>query len=711
MTFLAGDGTAAIGPFRIVRLLGEGGMGQVYLATSASGRSVAVKVVRPELAGDPSFRRRFKAEVEAARAVSGAFTTPVVDADPDGPVPWLATVYVPGPSLQSEIETHGPMPEAQVRILGARLAEALDAIHRAGIIHRDLKPSNILLADDGPRVIDFGISRAADGTSLTATGGVIGSAGYMSPEQIAGRELTSVSDVFALGAVVAFASTGRSAFGTGPFQAVMFRAAYEPPQLDGMPPGLVGLVSACLDKDPLRRPAVTRLPGLFVTPGPNTSPETVVSPETIVSVPAPTEILPPSPQRRQLIISGAVAAVVAVAGASAALLATSGRDRPTRGATATGSPSGSTGAQPLWTRTVSGEKGSLATLGDLIFCLDKEGTDAFTLKDGKPRWKSETNYAGYYPKLVGKRIYMLGDNDSISAFDPRTGEELWISGLSDGEPEWTFPSGSTLVVRDTRDRLHGLDAATGKQRWTFTPEGRPLFLEGEAARGVVLATPKYFDAYAAISITDGELSWSRRGRLHAQCTDGKRFYVLGPGLNLAALDPLTGREIWSRPSRMPPYSSRTGQPSYELFLAGDTLVCRCSGPERVAVFDVATGRRRWPAKSITGLIWARSDRTFIYVDSEIKACDLLTGEALWTGEAADSSLRFRGGTEDLLIGATTEGLHGWDVKSGRRSWNFPHPTDNAFDWGVLRTPGRLFAKHRENLFAFDFPGAKAPIIN
>ncbi|MBB2910759.1 serine/threonine protein kinase [Streptosporangium becharense] len=216
MTFFGVDGviTGTIGPFRIVRLLGEGGMGRVFLGTSPGGRQVAVKVVRPELASDPGFRRRFRGEVEAAMAVSGAFTTPVVDADPEGPLPWLATVYVPGPSLQAEIDARGPMAEPEVRTLGARLAEALVAIHRAGLIHRDLKPSNILLADDGPRVIDFGISRAIEGTALTATGGVIGSAGYMSPEQVAGNELTAASDVFALGAVVTFAATGRPAFGT-----------------------------------------------------------------------------------------------------------------------------------------------------------------------------------------------------------------------------------------------------------------------------------------------------------------------------------------------------------------------------------------------------------------------------------------------------------------------------------------------------------------
>ncbi|MEV4376856.1 serine/threonine-protein kinase [Streptosporangium sp. NPDC049644] len=705
MTFLGDGETGAIGPFRIVRLLGEGGMGRVYLATSASGRAVAVKVVRPELAGDPSFRRRFRAEVEAAMAVSGAFTTPVVDADPDGPVPWLATVYVPGPSLQSEIETRGPMAEAQVRALGARLAEALAAIHRAGIIHRDLKPSNILLADDGPRVIDFGISRAADGTSLTATGGVIGSAGYMSPEQVAGHELTPASDVFALGAVVAFAATGRSAFGTGPFQVVMFRAAYESPWLDGTPPGLVGLVSACLDKDPRRRPKVARLPELFVAPSPALPPEPARSP------PEPTKVLSPSPNRRQLILGGA--AVVAVAGGSAAVLAVLGKGRSTERVQPTGSPSGSPGAQPIWTRTVSGEHGDLAVLGEMILCLDKAGIDTFALKDGTPIWKGETNHAGYFPKLRGKRIYLLGDEKSINAYDPRIGDVLWISELRDGEPEGTYPAGSVLVVKDTDGRLHGLDAATGRQRWsTTTPKEAPHILEGLPSRGTVLASTRAYDppAYAAISLGNGEARWSRQGKLHAHCTDGERFYVLDPDLNLAAVDPLTGRELWSTPSRMPQYRPAADEPSYSLRLVERTLICASTAPYRIGAFDVATGRRRWPAKPATSNSWAQSGRTLAYVNKEFRASDLLTGETLWTGDTWDDSVSFHSGAGALAITETPDGLEGWDLRSGRLSWYFRHPAVETLFWSYLRAPDRLFVKYGQDLFAFDFPGTDAPAV-
>ena len=189
----AGDPRSA-GRFRLLGRLGAGGMGQVFLGRSAGGRLVAVKVIRPELAGDPGFRARFAREVAAAQKVSGLFTALVVDADADGPMPWLATAYVAGPSLAEAVEAHGPLPEASVLTLAAGLAEGLEAIHAAGVVHRDLKPSNVLLADDGPRVIDFGISRAAEASALTQSGTVMGSPGYMSPEQAEGREVGPPGD-------------------------------------------------------------------------------------------------------------------------------------------------------------------------------------------------------------------------------------------------------------------------------------------------------------------------------------------------------------------------------------------------------------------------------------------------------------------------------------------------------------------------------------
>ncbi len=246
-----------IGPYRLVGRLGCGGMGQVFLGLSAGGWPVAVKVIRAELAGDQEFRIRFSREVAAARRVSGLFTALVVDADVDGPVPWLATAYVTGPSLSDAVSSYGPMPGREALALAAGLAEGLSAIHAASVVHCDLKPSNVLLSQDGPRVIDFGISRAAE--SVTGPGLMAGSPGFMSPEQAMGEEVGPPSDVFSLGAVLAFAVTGRGPFGEGSRPELAYRLVYCQPGLDLVPAGLRPLIEQCLAKDPSQRPTAGAL--------------------------------------------------------------------------------------------------------------------------------------------------------------------------------------------------------------------------------------------------------------------------------------------------------------------------------------------------------------------------------------------------------------------------------------------------------------------
>ena len=255
MESLAGDDPAEIGGYRLGARLGAGGMGRVYLAFTPGGRPVALKIVRPELGDDADFRDRFRHEVAAARRVHGLYTAQVLDADPDARPPWLVTAYVPGPSLQQAVAEHGPLPADTVLLLIAGIAEALQVIHAAGLVHRDLKPSNVILAADGPRVIDFGIARAADATSMTQTGVAIGSPGFMAPEQAEGLPVTPAVDVFALGSVAAFAALGRTPFGTGNDAAMLYRIVHRPPDLTGCPPSLRDLIERCLAKVPAQRPS------------------------------------------------------------------------------------------------------------------------------------------------------------------------------------------------------------------------------------------------------------------------------------------------------------------------------------------------------------------------------------------------------------------------------------------------------------------------
>ena len=275
MAQLAADDPHSVGGYRLLSRLGAGGMGSVYLARSEGGRTVAVKLIKAELAAEPEFRSRFRLEVEAARRVGQRWTAPVLDADTEAETPWVATGYIAGPSLEQVISNrmhggpshaggsgggNGPLPEESVRTLAYGLASALLDIHGAGVVHRDLKPSNVLVTIDGPRVIDFGIVRALDAlpdSTMTNTGVVVGSPSYMSPEQIRAQQVTPASDVFCMGSVLAYAATGRTPFGGegGGMHAVMFRIASEEPDLEGIEEPLRELIASCLAKDPEERPA------------------------------------------------------------------------------------------------------------------------------------------------------------------------------------------------------------------------------------------------------------------------------------------------------------------------------------------------------------------------------------------------------------------------------------------------------------------------
>lgn len=248
-----------VGGYRLTGRVGAGGMGVVYTGLASDGRQVAVKVIRAEYAADPGFRARFAREVELMARVRNPSIAAVLDADTGAARPWLVTEYVPGPTLDQQVREHGPLAAGRVRTLALGVAEALAAVHAAGIVHRDLKPANVVLSPDGPKVLDFGIARAADETSLTRTGVLVGSSGWISPEQYRGEDPGTAADLFALGALLAFAATGRPPFGTGTAEAVAFRVLQDEPDLSPVPEELRGLVTRCLAKDPADRPSASEL--------------------------------------------------------------------------------------------------------------------------------------------------------------------------------------------------------------------------------------------------------------------------------------------------------------------------------------------------------------------------------------------------------------------------------------------------------------------
>ncbi|MFD0343601.1 bifunctional serine/threonine-protein kinase/ABC transporter substrate-binding protein [Streptomyces sp. NPDC127117] len=334
----------AIGEYRTLVRLGAGGMGVVYLARSPGGALAAVKVIRAQHAADPGFRARFRRETEAAGRVTGPWVVPVTGADTEAREPWLATAFVPGPSLAEALAAEGLLPAGTVRVLGARLAGALVAVHEAGLVHRDVKPGNVLLALDGPRLIDFGIARHEGATALTATDAVIGTPGYLAPEQASAGPVGPACDIFSLGCVLVHAATGRRPFGHGTAAGVLFRTVHEQPDLDGLPPGLLPLVEACLAKDPADRPTARQVeerltdaappdarswapPGLSALIAERSAAALALptpEPPTVIGDPGP-----PGPSRRRLLTAAATGAVLLTGGTAAALVAGRQRGRGT----------------------------------------------------------------------------------------------------------------------------------------------------------------------------------------------------------------------------------------------------------------------------------------------------------------------------------------------------------------------------------------------
>ncbi|MFF9849740.1 bifunctional serine/threonine-protein kinase/ABC transporter substrate-binding protein [Streptomyces litmocidini] len=351
---------SSLAGYRLLGRLGAGGMGVVYLARTAGGALAALKLIRAEHAADPGFRERFRREARVAERITGRWVVRVLGADPEAREPWLATEYVPGPSLAEAVALHGPLPAPSVRALGARLADALADMHTAGLVHRDVKPGNVLLALDGPRLIDFGIARSAGATALTATDAMIGTPGFLAPEQarfLGAGEVGPASDVFSLGCVLAYALTGRRPFGTGAVAAVVYRTVHEEPDLDGLPAPLLPLVTACLAKDAASRPTAAEardalgpyegpaedwlppgLPGLIARRSARVLDLPVADPTVL------DREEPRSASRRGLLVLGSAGAVAAAGGLTAWLL---GRDRATGTGGGTG---GGTGAvRPAYT--------------------------------------------------------------------------------------------------------------------------------------------------------------------------------------------------------------------------------------------------------------------------------------------------------------------------------------------------------------------------
>ncbi|WP_053763965.1 protein kinase domain-containing protein [Streptomyces sp. AS58] len=523
------DDPRSVGGYRLVDRLGSGGMGVVYRGRSRSGREVAVKIVHAQYAEDGVFRARFRQEIDAVRKVSGAFTAPVVDADPEAARPWMATQYVPGPSLADRMRAVGPLKGAELRRLALGLVEALRDIHGVGVVHRDLKPANVLIAEDGPRVIDFGISRAADGQTLTETGHMIGTPPFMSPEQLTDpRSVGPASDVFSLAALLVFALTGRGPFDAESPYLTAYQVINDEPVLDGVgPPPLRSLLLGCLAKEPDARPELDELAqelaAVLPEPASDDSATVTLRRDAVPTEPAarppivpdvvdlPSGDTPPRRPRwpRALLVASCTAGAVALS-LTAYLLLGPG-DRRDAGGGDTRRSAGSSAAarwqEPPedwrpWRTTLfepaplgaaeplprdgseSGDMhvcrpaaGAVYCAGDGVLPVRIDGRTGRTVWRMQPRADARSADS-YTPMVLAVRENAVlvreslyddrdaGERYRLLALDPATGEELWDRPTTT-DPMGYSVSGDLLITSDAGNRtLTARSLATGDDRWT-----------------------------------------------------------------------------------------------------------------------------------------------------------------------------------------------------------------------------------------------------
>jgi outer membrane protein assembly factor BamB len=540
------------GQYRLEACLGAGGMGVVHLARSTSGLQLAVKVVHRRYSQDPEFRARFRQEVGAARRVSGAFTAPVVDADPEAARPWMATLYVPGPTLSDQVKRNGPMAPAELRRLTAGLAEALRDIHRAGVIHRDLKPSNVLLTDSGPKVIDFGISRPYDSDLRTETGKLIGSPPYMAPEQFQRpREVGPAADVFALGAVLVHAATGRGPFDSDSPYIVAYQVVHDEADLTAVPTELAPLIGQCLAKDPAERPTPDDIMAALRPPSydaaafipsqrrPDTveaGPGATADPGIVARADADTHAGAGATAwgrkatanrggKRRWLAAGAALLVMGAGGVwAASAVGNSGESGGFGGSEESGGAKGSADAVAPWQTPLlasgnsapvcsaasSGDAGAVSAASDdgkdgkdgngkeaagrsmALYCT-AAGIGAARLDpaDGRVLWSHDAAANAPSAGVVsvsGDLVHTAVPGGKLRAYDPAEGEQVWQADLSPYLGT-PFAAGDTLLLVAEDGTTEALDSTTGVSRWRHPLAGhrRPDFALYDDASGLAYA--------------------------------------------------------------------------------------------------------------------------------------------------------------------------------------------------------------------------------
>lgn len=730
-----------IGPYQVLRELGAGGMGRVYLARSPGGRDVAVKLLRDELAGSTAYRQRFAAEAEAARRVAGVFTAPVIDADPFGPEPWLATAFVPGPTLEQAVRDSGPLAEAALRELAAGLAEALAAIHAAGLAHRDLKPSNVLMSTDGPQVIDFGISSGLDlpGEQQSGEASSFGTPGYSAPEQASGeRPADARADVFALGAVLVYAARGHSPFGQGPPAALRYRAAFEEPDLRDLPGSTRATIAACLDKDPGRRPSPAQVLAALAPLGWAATLSTAATdfrtsllppPGTTVALAEPAAQAPRSgmSRRRLLYLSGAIAGgATVVAGVTALVLDLAGGKGSGGGSvTPTGSPTATPlslgtfaensaslpkAPKPLWTVTPPSTTGMdaiyrLSTIDDVVLWYPavipadyySSATQgpliAYHAATGKQAWSA----AGKIPtRGQGQRVLWVGVADSlIYGYLTATGSDYSqiVSVLAMNS------SGKLVLHRDLSDSAGDINA------FCYVSQDVALVTE------VTLQLGSSAEQLTAYSLKNGRRLWATTVGLSAPpgiVADSSRCFVFRDG-TVTAYDLHRGTKLWQQNPGLGANCVLSPGAKALLVSTQQTMSIGGGAGAGIVAYDPATGKRLWSTAS--GVVLTTIGTTAYTTGtaaSVFSALDQATGQVRWAFKSPALAMNATAGNNPQANGLASAtavtvplmdfsgsytdsqlsegpGILVLDSKTGRAHWAYAGAADGGDSLGQSAT--------------------------
>jgi outer membrane protein assembly factor BamB len=603
-----------IGPYRLLGRLGAGGMGEVFLGRDRAGRLAAVKLVHDAFAGDPTFRARFAREVRIARSVRVASAAAVIDADPDAPVPWLATEYIQGPSLEALVAAQGPMAESVAGALAARLAATLAELHGTGVVHRDVKPSNVLIAPDGPRLIDFGIASAAGTTAITRSGTLLGAPDYMSPEQALGVSAGRPSDVFSLAAVAVYAVTGRGPFGSAAHPVAMVRRIVdEPPDLEGVPDDLRVLLEPCLAKGPTSRPPMGELADRLR--------------RRFSTVDVPVEEHPRTLGRRRLLRAAVLGAALAGAAVAAGSRLISPGLRPPRGtirwAFEKPEPYGFAGlsfgagiiigdgeefiyglephdGRLRWKIESPGTAYSFRTttgVRDMVYATDRKGIVALDATTGSIRWEQK----GAEVLTAGETV-LLGKTAGLRN---KGGGELFGIDLDTGDTRWRYPIPDTvtqLAVSEGllhvgfSESLTTFEASSGAIRWAM-PWPTDYSLGGLSTYGDALISAQP-DRLMALDAATGQVRWTVPfdGSKYAAPVAHHRTVFANDGGNASARDAETGKLLWRTAALGDPDKATfTREPAV---LGSSVYLLASSDPEEaqsleICALDTDTGAYEW----------------------------------------------------------------------------------------------------------------------